>query len=148
MQEVREEVSRLSNRNFAQQELVNRSVQRIALQPVQRPRIRRATGAAFGAHEEAPTTVTLSRNPRTLFVLWQEYQFGIGGCKAAREFSSAERGEVKHKYHRRKVVWDKIDAMIRGGYTSNAAIDELYIRYGLGTPVTRIINLMLRERRG
>ena len=80
--------------------------------------------------------------------MWQEYQFGIDGRKAAREFSAVERGLVKHKYHQRKVVWDKNSEMIRGGWTANAAIDDFYIRYGRGMSVTRIINRMRRERGG
>ena len=48
----------------------------------------------------------------------------------------------------RAVVWDKISEMIRCGWTVNAAFDELYIRYGRGMSVTRIINRMRRERAG
>jgi hypothetical protein len=90
--------------------------------------------------------VTLSRNPRTLYIVWQEFEFGIGGRKAAREFTAAERGKVKYAYHRRKVVWDKIAEKIRAGWTANAAIDEIYVRYGKGTSVTKIINQMRRDR--
>jgi hypothetical protein len=50
---------------------------------------------------------TLSANPRSLHVLWEEYKRGTGGRRAARLFTRDERGRVKHKYHRRKkMVWD------------------------------------------
>ncbi len=42
---------------------------------------------------------SLSPNPKNLFELWDEYQVGIGGRKAARLFSQEEcGGKVKHKY--------------------------------------------------
>ena len=41
-----------------------------------------------------------------------EYEFGSGGNKAAKLFTIAERGAVKHKYTRRKVVWDCIQRQI------------------------------------
>jgi hypothetical protein len=43
---------------------------------------------------------TLSPNPRSLYLLWDEYENGIGGRKAARLFSREERGTVKDKFHR------------------------------------------------
>mgnify|MGYP003512971962 FL=1 len=46
--------------------------------------------------------------PRTLYDLWQEYQYGLGGRKPAKYFTPTERGKVKHKYSRRKVVWETI----------------------------------------
>jgi hypothetical protein len=49
---------------------------------------------------------TLSPNPRSLYLLWDEYENGIGGRKAARLFSREERGKVKDNFHRRKIVWD------------------------------------------
>jgi hypothetical protein len=67
----------------------------------------------------APT----SANPRSLHVvLWEECERGIGGRRAARLFTSREeRGRVKNKHHRRKMVWDL--TFVRGGPTAQAAID-------------------------
>ena len=61
-----------------------------------------------------PYEAMLSNCPRSLFELWQEYEFGLQGWKAAKRFTSRERGRVKYKYHRRKVVWDTI---LRAGDT-------------------------------
>ena len=51
---------------------------------------------------EAATMATLSPNPRLVHTLWQEYEFGIGGRKAVKDFTAAERGQVKYTYHRRR----------------------------------------------
>ena len=100
---------------------------RIALQPVVRP-VR-----GVGVDEDGGGNVgaaTLSRCPRNLYVLWQEYEFGLGGRKPARQFTSAERGRVKFKYSRRKIIWGAIDRMVRGGATAQVAIDRIYEVYG------------------
>ena len=89
----------------------------------------------------------LSATPRDLHTLWQEYQVGLGGRKPARLFTAWERGRVKHKYTRRKVVWDTVDRLVRGGLTANVAIDRIYDTYGRNATVTKIINNMLSDRR-
>ena len=100
---------------------------RIALQPVFRP------VQGVGVDEDGGGTVgaaTLSKCPRNLYVLWQEYQFGLGGRKPARQFTAVERGRVKFKYSRRKIIWGAIDRMVRGGATAQVAIDRIYEVYG------------------
>jgi hypothetical protein len=82
----------------------------------------------------------LSPTPRTLYILWQEYQDGLGGRKAAHLFSREERGRVKHKYHRRKVVWDLVSRLVRAGLTAQVACDRIYTVYGDDKTVTYIIN--------
>ena len=89
---------------------------------------------------------TLSPHPRTLYAVWQEYQFGIGGRKAAKNFTAQERGRCKYAYHRRKVVWEKVSEMVRAGYTADTAIDAIYGVYGRSASVTQIINGMRRDR--
>lgn len=97
---------------------------RIALQPVVRP-VHRA-----GGQQPAPAPATLMNCPRDLYVLWQEYQHGIGGRKAARLFTPSERGRVKFKYSRRKIIWGAIDRMVRGGDIAQVACDRIYEVYG------------------
>ena len=87
----------------------------------------------------------LSPTPRTIFILWHEYQHGIGGRKAARLFTPHERGRVKHKYHRRKVVWDLVSGLVRGGLTANLAIDCIYQLYGADASVMTIINRLKKD---
>ena len=73
---------------------------------------------------------TLSPHPKDLFQLWHEYEFGIGGRKPAKQFTVSERARVKFKYCRQKIVWDVIDRLVRSGYTSHVAIDDIYALYG------------------
>eukprot|EP00957_Ditylum_brightwellii_P143522 10933983-Ditylum_brightwellii.AAC.1 len=85
-------------------------------------------GMAGGGDEGIPYAITLSPNLSNLFILWQEYEHGIGGRKAACHFTQEERGhkKVKYTYCNRKKVWDLVDKMIRSGYTADSAIDKIY----------------------
>ena len=93
------------------------------------------------------TNATLMPTPRSLHDLWQEYMHGVGGRKAARHFSYTERGRVRHRYHRRRVVWDLIAGLVRQGHTSETAIDTIYAVYGGQTSVTNIINGLKRDKK-
>ncbi len=89
---------------------------------------------------------SLSPNPKNLYEVWQEYQVGIGGRKAAKLFTAKERGgKVKHKYHRRKAVWSMVSGLVRVGLTADTAIDQIYAVYGQQTSVTNIINGIKRD---
>ena len=89
----------------------------------------------------------MSSCPRTLQELWMEYESGIGGRKAARLFTAQERGRVKHKYTRRKHVWDLIKLLIQAGLTYQTACDRIYNVYGHATPVTAIINRFNHDKK-
>ena len=144
LQESKEENSRLNNRTNRQLAQMNRSINRIALQPARRvgPNQQPVAAAAVQARNMA----RLSKNPRTLYILWHEFEFGIAGRKAAKDFTVSERGRVKYAYHRRKVVWEKIQEMIRGGWSANTAMDAIYGVYGRDSSVTSIINRMRADR--
>jgi hypothetical protein len=141
---------------------LQRVVQRFANRPsqVNHGFVRRAIGGANNNNaldnENDRTTnrvqqqiyeATLSKNPKDLYDLWVEYEFGIEGRKPARTFNIKERGRNRYNYARRKVVWVKIEELIRNGHTYLTAIDVLYEKYGRETSVTRIINQMRSERR-
>jgi hypothetical protein len=147
-QEQRTEIQRVGERETQHFNTLNTLLRRIALQPAQPRRNNNNNAPAIAANNNnnnnAPAV--LSPNPRSLHVLWQEYEFGIGGRKAARLFTPAERGRVKYSYHRRKVVWDKMAELIRAGHTAQTAADLIYQAYGANTPTTRIINQMRRDR--
>ena len=72
-------------------------------------------------------------------------QYGICRQKAAQLFTPHERGRVKHNYHRRKVVWDLVSGLVRGGLTANLAIDRIYQVYGADASVTTIINRLKKD---
>jgi Transcriptional activator of glycolytic enzymes len=91
--------------------------------------------------------VLLCPRPRSLHDLWEEYVNGLDGRKPARLLAYHERGRVKHKFHRRKVVWDLISGLIRQGLTANAAIDRIYSVYGAQTSVTTIINAVKYDKK-
>lgn len=86
--------------------------------------------------------VKLSKRPPNLNVLWDEYEFGLGGKKRARDYTSAERGANKCQYCRRKKFWDLVDLLIRRGSDSDTAIDRIYEVYGRGASVTDVLNAM------
>ena len=90
---------------------------------------------------------TLSGSPKDLWALWDEYEFGVGGRKAAKKFTFHERGKNKYKYHRRKVVWDCIAKLIRAGHSYHSAIIEIYRVYGRDSTVTEVINKMRVDRK-
>jgi hypothetical protein len=71
--------------------------------------------------------------PRCLYELWQEYQFGIGNNKPAKNFTTAERNNrddgLKQKYHYRNKVWKLQSYMFNAGWTvegMNAEISKVY----------------------
>jgi hypothetical protein len=75
----------------------------------------------------------LVKQPRCLYELWQEYQFGIGNNKPAKNFTSAERNNrdngLKQKYHYRSKVWKVQSYMVNAGWNveaMNAEITRVY----------------------
>ena len=72
---------------------------------------------------------------------------GIGGNKAAKDFTSRERGRCKHKFCRRKVAWDAIQEQINAGKTASQACDDIYAAFGPNLSITQIINAIKRAKR-
>ena len=107
-------------------------------------------GGAGGDDDPEDSTVpyeaTLSNCRRSLFV-WQEYEFGLPGWKAAKRFTSRERGRVKYKYHRRKVVWDMILRLLGRAHSIHTAVREIERVYGEGKTVSTYINLLQCDQR-
>ena len=103
---------------------------------------------AVGATPDAGRPAVLCSTPRTLYVLWDEYQNGIGGSKPARQFTPSERGRCKHKYSDRKVAWKCIERLLDRGYNLGESIRRIHSVYG-HTSITKIIAAMKKdERRG
>ena len=101
--------------------------------------------AAVGGGSHIPYEATLSKCPKSLFVLWQEFEFGIGGRKPAKLFNSVERGRVKYSYSLRKHFWTLMQKMICNGYTFNSAIDKIYNVYDRSRSVTEILRLIYND---
>ncbi|KAL3665133.1 hypothetical protein V7S43_009765 [Phytophthora oleae] len=71
------------------------------------PAIRRDASAHDPAAEALPASqrvlaARLSKRPKDLYELWHEYQVGCGDLKAAKDFTTIERGANKFAYSRRK----------------------------------------------
>lgn len=96
--------------------------------------------------EERPPA-SLSKNPRSLYTLWHEYEFGIAGRMPAKFFSSRDRGANRYTYSKRKTFWDLVVKMVNRGRSANEAIDFIYRYYGFNQSVSNIIKKLQRERK-
>jgi hypothetical protein len=104
--------------------------------------------SAVVANNNNNNNATLSPTPRSLLDLWNEWTTGIGGRKAAKNFTAQERGKCKYKYTRRKRAWDIMCALIHSGHTTaSTAVDRIYAEYGRGSTVTYILNRIATDRR-
>ena len=113
-----EEDKVFSNRNYLS---LQANIKRIALSPG------KPIGRDTTQLRHVPNQVSLSSNPRTIYDLWDEYTLGLGGRKAAKEYTPRERGKVKYKYTRRKVVWDTISMLPNSGLHLHVATKKEYI---------------------
>jgi len=89
----------------------------------------------------------LYKLPKTLFDLWQEFQFGLNGEKPKKEFTLEERGKNNSMYCKREFFWNVIRSLVWTGHTSQAVIDKVYLVYGRGTSVMKILLKMIRDRK-
>jgi hypothetical protein len=103
----------------------------------------------MGAVNDLAMMATLMPMPRSLHdIFWSESLHGVGGRKPARLFSYTERGRSKHRYSRRKFVWDTVSGFVRQGHTSEIAIDKIYGVYGAGqTSDTKMMNGLKRDKK-
>jgi hypothetical protein len=105
------------------------------------------TGAENTVPVRAPPTASLSPAPKDLYQLWNEFLNGIGGRKPAKNFTSHERGRVKHVYGLRNSGWQVILDLVRSGHTAEVAIDRIYAVYGPQTSLTTILRRLKKDRK-
>ena len=94
----------------------------------------------------------LAPNIKDLMQLWTEYEHGIGGRKAAREWSAIERGgggdqKIKQTYYRRNMIWRVQVHLINKGnniHRANAIIEQTY---GKNTAITEMSKAIVRDRK-
>lgn len=135
--------------------ILTKNINRIFIQPprMATPQQRQDREARNNFAEAAEALVQplliaeLSKSPKSVFDLWTEYAFGIGGRKAAKDFNSHERGQSRFTYSRRKVVWDCISLHVNAGFLAATACDRILDCYGRSQTVTEIINAMVRDKR-
>ena len=97
---------------------------------------------------EATSHATLGKCPKSLYDLWNEWEHGIGGRKAAKKFNATERGMryVKHNYSKRKPYWLLVNSMCNRGHTAKAAISLIYEVYGESQPVSYILKRIRKDK--
>lgn len=94
---------------------------------------------------------TLSSNPRTLSVLWDEYVNGIGGRLPASEFTSRQRNTraTKPNFCHRRPFWAIMVRLIDSGCTvatAMARVHRVYDRFGCLTEMLKAMKI--DERNG
>lgn len=65
---------------------------------------------------------------------------GLEGHKAAKDFTSLERGRVKSVYSKRLHIWRCVAKHVNAGHTAEVAIDRIYSCFGHTLSVTKIIH--------
>ncbi len=121
---------------------LNANVKRIALVPGLR-----GGAAKWPRTANEDRRVALLKCPRDLWVLWREWEQGLGEGKPAKAFTHAEQGANKFSFSRRKVFWDIVEDMVKRGNTLDVAIDQIYWVYGWNNLVTKILKKMRRDKR-
>lgn len=91
---------------------------------------------------------TLCPNINSLMSLWSEYEFGVGGRKAAKLWTPAERGNPKQKqtFYRRNCVWKIQLHLINKDYNVTAANALIRATYGERTSITNIAKAIVADR--
>ena len=89
---------------------------------------------------EVPLVARLSKCPRTLHALWNEWEVGSATQKPVRLWTAQERGAEKHTIYKRKFLWETVSELVRAGHNAQAACDMIYNVYGEGLSVTKILD--------
>jgi hypothetical protein len=93
----------------------------------------------------------LASNIRDLMVLWTEWEYGIAGRKAAKDWTSIERGgggdtKVKQMYHRRRNIWRIQQHLVNKGRNIQSANALIETTYGTNLSITAISMAIARDR--
>jgi hypothetical protein len=161
--ELKNELILFKNSTNSLLKCLNTSVKRIAQVPALRAaRVRSQRNNAGGEVREeeenatmtttttdtaTPYIYTLTKCPGNLYVLWQEWEFGVGGRRPAKSFNGSQRGKVKFNYCLRKPFWNLVTKMIRSGYCSASAIEKIYNVYSTRLSTTKILRKIRQDAR-
>ena len=71
---------------------------------------------------QSQTNVMLMDCPKSLHILWNDYMFGVGGSKPAKDYIPQESHVQRNKdnYNMRKQFWLKCAEMVNAGWEANA----------------------------
>ena len=141
------EIGRLQSDFNQKLDNMNRSMQRLMIQPVSRLAIKNEESTNDKMRQRR---AVLMKRPKDLNVLWHEYKFGQSDrAKPAEFFTPAERGKSKLAYSRREVFWYLVVNMFIRRYTSDLIIDKIYSTFGQALTVSTIlVKLRNDNRRG
>ncbi len=120
---------------------INNNIRRIAERPI----------AHVASHQprtavSTPRQASLSKGPKDLYDLWNEYEHGLMGAKPARLFTSKERGACRFAYSLRMGFWNIVNNMVSKGHTSDTAIDTIYRVYGRNQSVSAILRSIRSDK--
>jgi hypothetical protein len=87
--------------------------------------------------------VWLPKNPKDLFMLWKECKFDLDGVKPVMDVSYHN----KFSYCQCKAFWNAVNGLIAKGFTSDDADDCIYLAYGQGKSIGKILKLMAQDTR-
>jgi hypothetical protein len=150
-QQLQQHMSEMRSYTATQFKQVHTNMNRFAASPSRRlGKTRPGVSDAFVCHTLDNTydsTAKLSSCPRNLLLLWQEYLYGLEGNKAAKDFTSVERGRVKFKFCRRKCFWEVMVKLCNAGFTDLSSIDKVHQAYGMKLSVSAILALMMKDRK-
>ncbi len=155
--ELKEELKRRELKRDALLRKMNRNIIRMMRMPVNR---RAAAAEELEAavderppndnatnSEETPLVARLSKCPRTLHAIWNEWEVGSKTQKPVRLWNAAERGKQKASIYKRKFLWNKVSEMVRAGHSAHAACDMIYAAYGDNLSVTVILRRLQADAR-
>ena len=129
--------------------------------PERQAEVQRYNQEDHGRHNDLlyPTNYTrrarqwpkLAPNIRDLMVLWNEWEYGVGGRKPAKDWTAQERGgggdkKVKQMYHRRKNIWRIQLLLINKGRSIQSANALIERTYGARLSLTAISQAIARDR--
>jgi hypothetical protein len=89
-------------------------------------------------------TAIMIEKPDSLHQIYDEFEFGIGGRKPAKDFTVQERNNrangTKQKWYRREIIYWMICQLTNRNYTVHAAIHKIQQAIGPNWSITAIIN--------
>ena len=93
----------------------------------------------------APPVPKLSKAPKDLYLLWNEWTHRLNGSPPAKNFTMLQRGANKVAFCRRKPFWDVVSRLVREGVDAFVAIDRVYNTYGRNRSVSSILKSMRND---
>ncbi|KNC87450.1 hypothetical protein SARC_00432 [Sphaeroforma arctica JP610] len=84
--------------------------------------------------------------PKSLRILWDEYERGINGNKPASLFTRAERGSVKGVYSFRLTFWRAMERLNARGNSIDLSIEKLYHAFGETLSIAGLIREIRKDK--